>query len=118
MSDPDPVLLIARIYFDRQDFASAKDNYEWCIKHTSWPVESYYWLGRSELELGLIDQACAHLATAVERITEDPLLSDVPQEEAQAWLDKARAQRPQKEEEETPAEPIPESSAETDANQS
>ncbi|HHW12435.1 MAG TPA: tetratricopeptide repeat protein [Firmicutes bacterium] len=89
LSDPDPVLLTAKIYFEQGDYAAAKDNYDWCIKHLSWPVESYYWLGRCELELGLITQARDHLATAVERITSDPELSDVPPEEAQKWLDEA-----------------------------
>ena len=94
ISDPDPVLLSAKIYFEQEDYATAKDNYEWCIAHTSWPVESYYWLGRSELALGMINEACEHLKMAVERITSDPALSDVPREEAQAWLEKATAQLP------------------------
>ncbi len=120
VSDPDPVLLIARIYFDLQDYATAKDNYEWCLKHTPWPVESYYWLGRCELELGLIDQACEHLTTAVERITEDPALSDVPQEEAQRWLEKALAQRPPTTDgaEKDPEAPTPQSTGENGSNQS
>lgn len=118
VSDPDPVLLIARIHFDRQEYAMAKDDYEWCLKHTSWPVESYYWLGRCELELGLIDQACEHLATAVERITEDPALSDVPKEEAQRWLEKALAQRPTVAggTEKDPAASTPQSTAENESN--
>ena len=94
LSDPDPVLLSAKIYFEQGDYTTAKDNYEWCLKHLSWPVETYYWLGRCELELGLIEQACDHLATAVERITSDPELSDVPREEAQKWLDEANRLRP------------------------
>lgn len=120
VSDPDPVILSARIYFDLQDYATAKDNYEWCIKHTSWPVESYYWLGRCELELGLIDQACAHLATAVERITEDPALSDVPKEEAQKWLENALARRPSTAEgaEADPAALTPQSTPENESNRS
>lgn len=124
VSDPDPVLLSARIYFDLQDYAAAKDNYEWCLKHTSWPVESYYWLGRCELELGLVDQACAHLATAVERITDDPALSDVPKEEAQKWLEKALARRPQTTEEKgageqaNPAAPDPQATGGNESNPS
>ena len=93
LNDPDPVLLMAKIHFERGDYATAKDNYEWCLKHLSWPVETYYWLGRCELKLGLVDQACDHLATAVERITSDPELSDVPPEEAQNWLDQANLLR-------------------------
>lgn len=130
VSDPDPVLLSARIYFDRGDYATAKDNYEWCIKHTSWPVESYYWLGRCELELGLVDQACEHLATAVERIAEDPVLSDVPKEEAQTWLEKARALQAENgaqtgteqtdpgQEKEDPAAPTPQATGENGPNRS
>lgn len=113
LSDPDPVLLIAKIHFDRGDYATAKDNYEWCLKHLSWPVESYYWLGRCELELGLIEQACDHLTTAVERITSDPALSDVSREEAQHWLDQANALRPTVSQEEADGS-TPEPTAEND----
>jgi tetratricopeptide (TPR) repeat protein len=109
LSDADPVLLIAKIYFEQQDYEAAKDNYEWCLQHTSWPVESYYWLGRCELELGQAEQARDHLATAVERITSDPELSDVPREEAQAWLDQAIA---------LSAEPGPQATAENEPNPS
>jgi hypothetical protein len=53
-------------------------------------VESFYWLGRAELELGLTVQAVEHLEKAVERITDDPALSDVTAAEAGEWLAKAR----------------------------
>lgn len=116
ISDPDPVLLIAKIHFAQEDYETAKDNYEWCLNHVSWPVESYYWLGRCELELGLVEQACDHLTTAVERITSDPALSDVPREEAEKWLDKANAQRPAAKEEENDSTLEP--SDENDPNRS
>ncbi|NLW59947.1 MAG: tetratricopeptide repeat protein [Firmicutes bacterium] len=115
LNDPDPVLLTAKIYFEQGDFATAKDNYEWCLKRLSWPVETYYWLGRCELELGLIDQACDHLATAVERITSDPELSDVPREEAQKWLDEANRRRPAADTAE-PDDSTPEPTGDTDPN--
>ena len=89
VNETEPVILIGRIHFAMKDYQAAKNDYEWSITHTSWPVESYYWLGRSELELGEINQAISNLKTAVQRITDDPLLSDVPMEEAQQWLDKA-----------------------------
>ncbi|NLW56709.1 MAG: tetratricopeptide repeat protein [Firmicutes bacterium] len=91
ISAVEPVLLLGKIHFALEDYQAAKDDYEWSIANTSWPVESYYWLGRSELALGLLDEAVSHLETAVQRITEDPLLSDVPVNEAQEWLEKARA---------------------------
>ena len=117
LSDPDPVLLIAKVHFEQGDYATAKDNYEWCLKHILWPVESYYWLGRCELELGLIDQACDHLATAVERITSDPELSDVPREEAEKWFDQAKLLRPADNAEEPETSTL-EPAAENDPNQS
>lgn len=85
----EPVLVMGRIHFAQGDYESAKDDYEWAVAHTSWPVESYYWLGRAELELGQTEAAVEHLRKAVERITEDPLLSDVPAFEASVWLEKA-----------------------------
>ena len=89
ITETEPVLLMGRIHFARKDYELAKDNYEWAIAHTSWPVESYYWLGRIELEQGNTDQAISHLETAVKRISDDPLLSDVSVEEAKEWLNKA-----------------------------
>jgi tetratricopeptide (TPR) repeat protein len=86
----EPVLLLARIYFAMQDYQAAKDNYEWAIAHTRWPVESYYWLGRCQLELGETPQAVTSLEKAVERITADPNLADVTAAEAQEWLERAR----------------------------
>ncbi len=93
VTETEPVLLMGRIHFAKKDYKLAKDDYEWAIAHTSWPVESYYWLGRIELELGNTDQAITHLETAVTRITDDPLLSDVPVEEAQEWLEKALSRK-------------------------
>lgn len=93
VTETEPVLLMGRIHFARKDYELAKDDYEWAIAHTSWPVESYYWLGRIEIELGNINQAIAHLETAVKRITDDPLLSDVPVEEAKEWLNKALSRK-------------------------
>ncbi len=90
LSNTQPVLIAARIQFAMGDFSTAKNNFEWAISHLSWPVETYYWLGRSELELGELQNAFDHLTTAVERITEDPLLSDVPVTEAQVWLDRTK----------------------------
>lgn len=86
----EPVLLLARIHFETGDYQAAKDDYEWIIAHTNWPVESYFWLGRAELALGDFAQARGHLELAVERIAEDPLLSDVSLEEAQIWLNSAK----------------------------
>ena len=85
----EPVLVMGRIHFALEDYESAKDDYDWAIAHTSWPVESYYWLGRAELELGQTEAAVEHLRKAVERITEDPLLSDITVSEASVWLEKA-----------------------------
>jgi tetratricopeptide (TPR) repeat protein len=82
----EPVLVMGRIHFLMGDFAAARDDYEWAVSHTSWPVESYYWLARTEFELGEIEAAETHFKTAVERITEDPHLSDVPVTEAESWL--------------------------------
>ena len=89
LSALNPVLVIGRIHFLMKDFEAAKDDYEWAVSHASWPVESYYWLGRTKLELGEIEKAKEHLQTAVERITSDPDLSDVPVDEAQKWLEQA-----------------------------
>jgi tetratricopeptide (TPR) repeat protein len=87
----EPVLLLARIYFALSDYRAAKDNLEWAIARTNWPVESFYWLGRAELELGELPPALEHLAKAVERITEDPNLADVSVTEVREWLEKAQA---------------------------
>lgn len=89
ISATEPVLLLGKIHFAMGDYQLAKDDYEWSIAHTSWPVESYFWLGRCELALGMIDEAVSHLELAVQRITDDPLLSDVPVGEAQEWLAQA-----------------------------
>jgi tetratricopeptide (TPR) repeat protein len=83
-----PVLLMGRIHFELQEFQKAKDDYEWSISHLSWPVESYYWLGRAELELGEPEAAFNHLKAAVEKIKDDPDMSDVPFTEAEEWLKK------------------------------
>jgi tetratricopeptide (TPR) repeat protein len=90
----EPVLLLARIYFAQQDYRAAKDNYDWAITHMNWPVESFYWLGRCELELGETAAAVEYLTKAVERITDDPNLSDVTAAEAQEWLERARSLAP------------------------
>ncbi len=89
LKSPQPVLLMGRIHFETGEFQKAKDDYLWSIDHMSWPVESYYWLGRAELELKETETAIEHLKKAVERITDDPDMSDVPVEEAQEWLNKA-----------------------------
>jgi tetratricopeptide (TPR) repeat protein len=86
----EPVILMAKIRFNMGDYEGARNDYEWAITHTNWPVESFYWLGRAELELGLAAQAVGHLEKAVERITDDPDLSDVTAAEAGEWLEKAR----------------------------
>jgi tetratricopeptide (TPR) repeat protein len=83
-----PVLLMGRIHFELHEFQKAKDDYEWSIKHLSWPVESYYWLGRAELELGEPEAAINHLKMAVEKIKDDPDMSDVSAAEAEVWLKK------------------------------
>lgn len=85
----DPVLLMGKIHFAMGDYEAAKNDYEWAITHLSWPVETYYWLGRCKLELGENEAAAEHLKTAVERIKEDPLLADVPVEEAEEWYRRA-----------------------------
>jgi tetratricopeptide (TPR) repeat protein len=84
-----PVLLMGRAHFELGEFQKAKDDYEWSIGHMSWPVESYYWLGRSELELGEKEAAATHLKTALERIKDDPDMADVPYLEVEEWLKKA-----------------------------
>lgn len=81
-----PVLIMAKIHFAQKNFPAARDDYEWALSHLSWPVESYYWLGRIEVELGNYPRAVELLKTAVERITADPLLSDITSEEAQQLL--------------------------------
>jgi tetratricopeptide (TPR) repeat protein len=83
-----PVLLMGRVHFELREFQKAKDDYEWSIKHISWPVESYYWLGRAELELGETEAAREHLKVAVTRIKDDPDMSDVTLPEAEEWLTK------------------------------
>lgn len=89
LSSIEPVLIQAKINFAAGEYQQAKSDYHWAIDHLKWPVESLYWLGRAELELGETDAAVAHLRTAVERITEDPLLSDVGKDEAEEWLNRA-----------------------------
>jgi tetratricopeptide (TPR) repeat protein len=84
-----PVLLMGRIHFETQEFQKAKDDYEWAISHMRWPVESYYWLGRAELELEESEAAINHLKTAVERIKEDPESADVSVTQVEEWLKKA-----------------------------
>lgn len=89
LQSSDPVLLMGKIHFAMGDYEAAKNDYEWVISHISWPVESFYWLGRCELELGENEAAAEHLKTAVQRIKDDPLLSDVPLEEAEEWYRRA-----------------------------
>lgn len=84
----EPVLLLGRAHFGLSQFQAAKDDYLWVMERLKYPVESYYWLGRCELELGQLDAARQHLQQAVAAITEDPLLSDVTIEEARHWLEK------------------------------
>lgn len=91
LSATEPVLIQAKIHFAMGEYQQAKNDYQWVMDHLKWPVESIYWLGRAELELGETDAAITHLQTAVERITEDPLLADVSKEEAEEWLNKAIA---------------------------
>lgn len=90
LSATEPVLIQAKIHFAMGEYQQAKNDYQWVIEHLKWPVESIYWLGRAELELGETDAAIAHLQTAVERITEDPLLADVSKDEAEEWLKRSR----------------------------
>lgn len=85
----EPVLLLGRIHFALQDYAAAKDDFTWAINRLSWPVESYYWLGRCAFAQGEWAEAVKNLEIAVERIKADPLLSDVPVEEAEEWLMRA-----------------------------
>ena len=87
----EPVLITAKAHFLQGDYQAAKDDYEWVLPRLSWPVETFYWLGRAELELRLPVAAREHLQKAVARIGEDPDLSDVPLTEAQFWLDKANS---------------------------
>ena len=89
LSATEPVLIQAKVHFQMGDYRQAKNDYQWVIEHLKYPVESIYWLGRCELELGETDAAVGHLQTAVERITEDPLLADVSKEEAEEWLERA-----------------------------
>ncbi len=90
LSASEPVLIQAKVHFQMGEYQQAKNDYQWVIEHLKYPVESLYWLGRCELELGETDAAINHLQTAVERITEDPLLADVGKEEAEEWLERAR----------------------------
>lgn len=89
LSATEPVLIQAKIHFQMGEYRQAKNDYQWVIEHLKYPVESLYWLGRCELELGETDIAAGHLQTAVERITEDPLLADISKEEAAEWLNRA-----------------------------
>lgn len=89
LSATEPVLIQAKIHFLMGEYQQAKNDYLWVIEHLKYPVESLYWLGRCELELGETEAAVGHLQTAVERITEDPLLADVSKEEAEEWLERA-----------------------------
>lgn len=89
LSATEPVLVQAKIYFQMGQYQPAKNDYQWVIEHLQYPVESLYWLGRCEFELGETEAAIGHLQTAVERITEDPLLADVNKEEAEEWLRRA-----------------------------
>lgn len=84
-----PVLIMGKAHFGAEDYQKAKEDYEWAISRIKYPTESYYWLGRAELELGNKTEGIRHLQTAVERISEDPLLSDVTLDEAQSWLKQA-----------------------------
>lgn len=87
----EPVLLLGRVHFALQDYAAAKDDFTWAINRLSWPVESYYWLGRCAFAEGEWAEAVKNLEIAVERIKDDPLLSDVSAEEAEEWLTRAKA---------------------------
>lgn len=87
----EPVLLLGRIHFALQDYAAAKDDFTWAINRLSWPVESYYWLGRCAFAAGEWQEAVENLEIAVERIKNDPLLSDISAEEAEEWLIQAKA---------------------------
>ncbi len=89
LSATEPVLIQAKTYFSMGDYQQAKNDYQWVIEHLKWPVESFYWLGRAELELHETETAITHLQKAVERISEDPLLSDISKAEAEEWLNKA-----------------------------
>ncbi len=80
-----PVLLMGRIHFEQGEFDKARDDYQWSIQHLSWPVESYYWLGRAEYELGDIESAREHLKIAVTKIKDEPDMSDISASEAEAW---------------------------------
>ncbi len=87
----EPVLLLGQIYFEMGNIQAAKDNWEWAVNRNPKLIEPYYWLGRAELELGETEAAIAHLKLAVERINNDPLLSNVSAAEAEEWLKKAEA---------------------------
>lgn len=90
LSAVQPVLVMGRSHFELGDYQSSKDDYEWAITHLKYPIESYYWLGLAEYHLGNTEAAIKQLQTAVDRITEDPLLSDVTLEEARMALEKAK----------------------------
>lgn len=83
------VLIMGRAHFAKADYQAAKDDYAWAIRHLKYPIESYYWLGRSELALADFQAAVEHLSQAAERISEDPLLSDITADEARKWLETA-----------------------------
>jgi tetratricopeptide (TPR) repeat protein len=95
-----PVMIMGSIHFGLKDFATAKQDYQWLITVLPKPVESLYWLGRAELELGEIQPATAHLRLALDRIGERQDLSNIPLEEVRHWLHTANGLR-----HDTPASP-------------
>lgn len=87
----EPVLLLGQIQFEQGEIQAAKDNWEWAINRNQRLIEPFYWLGRAELALGQKEAALTHLRLAVDRITNNPLLSNVSAAEAEEWLKKAEA---------------------------
>lgn len=85
----EPVLLLGKINFAKGDMEAAKENWVWTVRRNEYLVEPYYWLGRAELELGQTQAAVEHFRLAVDKIHNDPLLSEVTLAEAQEWLKKA-----------------------------
>jgi tetratricopeptide (TPR) repeat protein len=94
LGSADPVLIMGRIHFIQKEYTSARDDFEWVIPRLKWPVESHYWLGRAELELGNPAAAAGHLRIVAERLQEDSWFADVTLAEVNEWLSQAEKQSP------------------------
>lgn len=89
-----PRMILGIVHFRMKDFVAAKHDYQWLVDVLPKPVESLYWLGRAESELGQIQPAAKHLQLAFDRMSEHRNISDIPLEEVKHWLKAANDSLP------------------------